>query len=89
MVLSQKVQILTRASGGLITHRGGSAGHAALATVLERSRLLCLQRYEKDLRLPDSYMAAYLRLGCQLLPQQLAGFAGVLLCLAAFAPGST
>lgn len=56
---------------------GGPPGKAALATVLERSRRLCLQRYEKDLRREDSYLRYYQRLEVPLSPAQLAVFAGV------------
>ena len=50
-------------------------GTAALATVMERSRLLCLQGYEKDLRREDSYLGLYQRLEIPLSPAQLAVFA--------------
>ena len=49
----------------------------ALLTVLERSRLLCAQRYEKELRTPDAYLRAYQRLETPLSPKQLAVFAGL------------
>lgn len=55
---------------------GGALGKGALATVRERSRRLCLQRYEKDLRRPDSYLRYYQRLEVPLTPAQLAVFAG-------------
>ena len=55
---------------------GGALGKGALAAVLERSRLLCLQRYEKDLLRPDSYLRYYQRLEFPLTPAQLAVFAG-------------
>lgn len=54
----------------------GPPGMAALATVLERSRRLCLQRYEKDLCREDSYLRYYQRLEVPLTPAQLAVFAG-------------
>ena len=45
--------------------------------MLERSRLLCAQRYEKELRGPDAYLRAYQRLETPLSPKQLAAFAGL------------
>ena len=44
--------------------------------MLARSRLLCGQRYEKELRAPDAYLRAYQRLETPLSPKQLAVFAG-------------
>ena len=54
-----------------------SGGRGALLTVLERSRLLCYQRYEKELRGTDAYLRAYQRLETPLSPKQLAAFAGL------------
>lgn len=54
---------------------GRPAGKAALATVLERSRQLCLQRYEKVLCMEDSCLRYYEKLGVPLDPAQLAIFA--------------
>ncbi len=54
-----------------------SGGRDALLTVLERSRLLCCQRYEKELRAPDAYLRAYQRLETPLSPKQLAVYAGL------------
>lgn len=54
-----------------------SGGRDALLTVLERSRLLCAQRYERELRTPDAYLRAYQRLETPLSPKQLAAFAGL------------
>ena len=48
-----------------------------IGVVLERSRRLCLQQYQKELRAPDSYLDAFLRCQDRLSRQQLAVFAGL------------
>jgi hypothetical protein len=47
-----------------------------LGIVLERSRALCLQQYEKELFRDDSYLDAYKRCQQRLTREQLAVFAG-------------
>jgi ribonuclease D len=49
----------------------------AMGTCLERSRQICLQRYEKPLFRDSDYLSVYHRLGTQLTPQQLAVFAAL------------
>ena len=56
--------------------KSSTPGRGALLAVLERSRLLCSQRYEKELRAADAYLKAYQRLQTPLSPKQLAVFAG-------------
>ncbi len=48
-----------------------------MGVVLERSRLLCLQRYEKELFSETSYLDAYRRCQEPLTREQLAVFAGL------------
>lgn len=59
-----------------ISERGPAS---CLGVVLERSRLLCLQRYEKDLFTETSYLDAYRRCQERLTRSQLAVFAGATL----------
>ena len=47
-----------------------------MGVVLERSRRLCLSRYQKELFTPTSYLDAYARMQDRLTRQQLAVFAG-------------
>lgn len=49
----------------------------ALGTCLERSRALCLLRYEKPLFAGTDYVAYYEKCGVALQPQQLATFAAL------------
>lgn len=49
---------------------------SCLGVVLERSRLLCLQRYEKELFTETAYLEAYRRCQERLNREQLAVFAG-------------
>lgn len=49
---------------------------SCMGVVLERSRLLCLQRYEKELFTETSYLEAYRRCQERLTREQLAVFAG-------------
>jgi hypothetical protein len=51
-------------------------GSVALATVLERSRLLCLLQYEKELHSAASFMELVSKLGASLSDEQLSVFAG-------------
>lgn len=51
-------------------------GSAALATVLERSRQLCLLQYEKERYGPASFMELVGKLGATLSDEQLSVFAG-------------
>ena len=48
-----------------------------IGIVLERSRRLCLQQYQKELLAPDSYLDAFSRCQDRLTRQQLAVFAGL------------
>lgn len=48
----------------------------ALGAVLERSRLLCLVRYEKELFTETSFLDLYAKCGTELNSEQLAVFAG-------------
>ena len=48
-----------------------------IGVVLERSRRLCLQQYQKELHRPDSYLDAFSRCQDRLTRQQLAVFAGL------------
>ena len=50
---------------------------SCLGVVLERSRLLCLQRYEKELFSENAYLEYYRRCHERLTREQLAIFAGV------------
>lgn len=50
---------------------------SCLGVVLERSRLLCLQRYEKELFSESAYLDYYRRCHGRLTREQLAVFAGV------------
>ncbi len=50
---------------------------SCLGVVLERSRLLCLQRYEKELFSESAYLDYYRRCHERLTREQLAVFAGV------------
>jgi hypothetical protein len=47
-----------------------------IGVVLERSRRLCLQQYQKEVLMPTTYLEAYLRCGNCLSRQQLSVFAG-------------
>jgi exosome complex exonuclease RRP6 len=49
----------------------------ALGTCLERSRQICLKRYEKPLFHDADYLSMYRKLGTRLTPQQLAVFAAL------------
>ena len=48
-----------------------------IGVVLERSRRLCLQQYQRELRAPGSYLDAFSRCQDRLTRQQLAVFAGL------------
>jgi hypothetical protein len=60
---------------GTVELPAGAPG-GALGTVLERSRALCLLRYEKELFTETSYLDAYARCQVALSPAQLGVFAG-------------
>ncbi len=47
-----------------------------MSVVLERSRRLCLQQYQKELFTPISYLDAYARMQDRLTRQQLSVYAG-------------
>lgn len=51
----------------------------ALATVLERSRQLCLLQYEREQYNPHSFMELFTKLNATLTDEQLSVFAGGLL----------
>lgn len=53
-----------------------ATGSAALGTVLERSRRLCLLSYAKEPWAPSAFMGTFSKLGLTFTDEQLSTFAG-------------